>query len=278
MSYNNIEFWYQYDQNLNVHYMKRYINIVNSILNKGNRNLDYKEKHHIIPKSIDTRFDNKEYLIELSAREHFILHMILSKCFTNELKFKMEYAFVMMVVNSKYMQRDFKITSRVYNKCKVLNSEAAKARMSDPEIRKQISERQSKLMREKFNGGTFFDSAGIEAHNKGKISITDGVKNKYISKNEEIPDGWYVGNVQSKKDEQWHENLKKAWAENKENRTGKNHPMYGKGDLLKGAKNGRYGKPLKYINNGIKNKMVPPDKVEEFINNGWVLGKLKVKR
>lgn len=54
--------------------------------------------------------------------------------------------------------------------------------------------------------------------------------------------------------------------------------MYGKGYLLEGEKNGRYGIKLKYINNGVKNKMVPPNEVQNYLNSGWKLGQLRYNK
>ena len=50
--------------------------------------------------------------------------------------------------------------------------------------------------------------------------------------------------------------------------------MYGKGYLLQGSKNGRYGVKLKYMNNGIKNKMVKLNEVDTYLKNGWKFGML----
>ena len=36
------------------------------------------------------------------------------------------------------------------------------------------------------------------ASNKNKVCITDGAENKYINKNDDIPDNWYVGSTQNK--------------------------------------------------------------------------------
>lgn len=240
MNFNNIKFWLLYDENLNSHYIQRYIAFINSIINKGTRNLSYKETHHIVPRSIDNKFNKKEFTVELTAREHYISHMILAKCFTNNLKYKMEHAFTMMVFHKDMYERNYKVTSRVYEKCRLLNQERMKQVMNTPEMKEKVSRRQQKKMKEKYNGKTFFDSTGIPAPNKGKISITDGVRNKYICKDDVIPDGWWKGNTQKKKDDTWKKHLKDAWASNKENRTGKNHPMYGKGYLLEGERNGRY--------------------------------------
>ena len=39
---------------------------------------------------------------------------------------------------------------------------------------------------------------GKEPSNKGKIWITDGIKNKYVSKDFELPNGWRYGMVHHK--------------------------------------------------------------------------------
>lgn len=61
-----------------MNYKKHYdLLIENSI----NRNIEgYVEKHHIIPKSLGGS-DDKENLVKLSAREHFIAHLLLAKIY-----------------------------------------------------------------------------------------------------------------------------------------------------------------------------------------------------
>ena len=39
--------------NINFHYWDRYKNFIKNIQNKGRRKLQYKERHHIIPKCIN---------------------------------------------------------------------------------------------------------------------------------------------------------------------------------------------------------------------------------
>jgi hypothetical protein len=57
---------------------------------------DYKERHHIIPGSLDGD-DSKENLVSLSAREHFICHYLLVKmCIREDHIKKMVYALNMM--------------------------------------------------------------------------------------------------------------------------------------------------------------------------------------
>lgn len=109
------------------------------------------------------------------------------------------------------------------------------------------------------------------------IWITNGVQNKYIEKDKNIPLNWYKGCTQLERKPEWRQSLKNSWKKNKQNRVGKNHPMYNKGYLVKGERNGRYGKPLRYINNGVNNKMVPLDSVSLYLEKGWKLGQCENK-
>jgi hypothetical protein len=83
------------------------------------RKLDgYTERHHVIPKSLNGT-DNKTNLVDLTAREHFICHWLLTKMYTGEAKSKMIYALNGMKRNGKFTQRyETLITSRVYESLK----------------------------------------------------------------------------------------------------------------------------------------------------------------
>ena len=83
------------------------------------RTLDgYTERHHVIPKSLNGS-DDKNNLVDLTAREHFICHWLLTKMYTGEAKAKMVYALNGMKRNGKFTQRyETLITSRVYESLK----------------------------------------------------------------------------------------------------------------------------------------------------------------
>ena len=70
-------------------------------------------------------------------------------------------------------------------------------RLTDPHIRK-IKESFERKRAESPNGKVYFGNnfKGHNTHNKGKISITNGITNKYIDKDSDIPDGWRIGNTQ----------------------------------------------------------------------------------
>lgn len=72
-------------QEINYHYLNRYIKFITWCLNKReNIKFPNSEQHHIIPKSFDGQ-DIKENLIYLSYREHFIAHYILAKAFPHHI-------------------------------------------------------------------------------------------------------------------------------------------------------------------------------------------------
>jgi len=87
-----------------------------SIIQKAkNRILNcYKEKHHILPKCLGGK-DNQKNLVELTAREHFIVHMLLCKFTKAEAKIKMLYAFNFMSV-VRNNNRNYKINSMIAQK------------------------------------------------------------------------------------------------------------------------------------------------------------------
>ena len=82
----------------------------------------YTELHHIIPQSMGGSND-KENLVELTAREHFICHWLLIKMTDGEDRSKMLYALKGMKAENKYQQRyQTKITARVYETYKIEHS------------------------------------------------------------------------------------------------------------------------------------------------------------
>lgn len=100
--------------------MNKYENWYNSIVSNAKlRKINgYTERHHIVPVSLGGT-DNKENLVDLTAREHFICHWLLVKTQKGEARAKMVYALNGMKRNGHCTQRyETKITSRVYENLK----------------------------------------------------------------------------------------------------------------------------------------------------------------
>lgn len=89
----------------------------------------YTETHHIIPQSLGGGND-KENLVELTAREHFICHWLLIKMTEGEDRSKMLYALNGMKAENRYQQRyHTKITARVYENYRIEHAENHSKRM-----------------------------------------------------------------------------------------------------------------------------------------------------
>jgi hypothetical protein len=99
--------------------------------------IESKETHHILPRSLGGT-DDKDNLADLTPREHFVCHWLLTKIYTGEAKGKMINALYMMRAESNYQKRyHTKITSRVYaklrNEYRQYISNLNKGRIQPPE-------------------------------------------------------------------------------------------------------------------------------------------------
>ena len=84
----------------------------------GNRHVGYYEKHHILPKSLGGT-NNKENLVKLTAREHFLCHWLLVKMYDKGTieRNKMLCAFWRMQSVNNIHKRY--INSRAYEKLRI---------------------------------------------------------------------------------------------------------------------------------------------------------------
>lgn len=93
-------------------YSKYYYNIVNNAKSRELGSNTYTEKHHIIPKSCGGP-NSKDNLVRLTAREHFVCHLLLPKMLVGSNHHKMVHALWRMC-NS--LKSDYKINSKVYTR------------------------------------------------------------------------------------------------------------------------------------------------------------------
>ena len=100
-------------------YSKCYFNIINKAKSRACLPNIYREKHHIIPKSCggDNSVGN---LVKLTAREHFICHLLLPKMTIGNYHNKMVHALWRMC-NS--LKTDYKVNSKTYTKAREQHSQ-----------------------------------------------------------------------------------------------------------------------------------------------------------
>ena len=66
---------------INTRYLDRYVSFIDFRIDRVSL-VGYKEKHHILPKSLFPDFKkNKDNIIELTLREHYLVHWMLAKIF-----------------------------------------------------------------------------------------------------------------------------------------------------------------------------------------------------
>ena len=171
-----------------------YYSIVN---NAKSRHLDkkvYVERHHIIPRCLGGDND-KDNIATLTAREHFICHIILTKITEGREKYMMIHAAIGMKRSRKYQKRyinsrlyetvrkEFAQISSLRNKGKKASAEtraklslAGKGRVFTQEHKDKIS----KALKGKPKG-PMSDSEKLKRSvaNKGMVSPNKGNKGKY---------------------------------------------------------------------------------------------------
>lgn len=251
-------------EHINIHYFNRYKKFIDNIYAKGRRELDYKERHHIIPKCInESMYKNNANKINLTAREHFIAHKILAYCYEDNSYYNNKLVcawFSMSKLKMSSHKRDFSLTSRDYT---ILRQKYSVARKF---MQKEL------IKSDKYIN---FIGKGKPASNKGMIWITDGVNNAYIHKDVNIPKGWHKGSTQNRNEELHSKKLKDAWKRNRDNRIGENHPMFGKGYLLKGNPRLASTKCKKCMTNGEINKYVNLEEIDYYKSIGFTLGQCR---
>jgi hypothetical protein len=73
----------------------------------------YSEKHHIIPRTLGGKND-KSNIVVLTAREHFVCHLLLTKMLTDDNKHKMVYALHMLSNASNKLHQRYTPSSKLY--------------------------------------------------------------------------------------------------------------------------------------------------------------------
>ena len=98
------------------HQLNRYLKFIESC--KQQEINGFYEKHHIIPRSLGGT-DEVSNLVKLTARQHFIAHLILSKMFKGQSSIKMHHAAWNMVNRDKGIRTN----SRTYEELRKKRSE-----------------------------------------------------------------------------------------------------------------------------------------------------------
>ena len=257
-------------------YTKWYMNIVERA---KNRVVDgYTESHHIIPRCLGGS-DDKNNLVSLTAREHFICHLLLTKMSDNN---SLKYALQMMTVKNKHHGERHTPNSLLYEYTKTCNSIATSERLRGKvgynagrkkyrnletgEVR-LLKETPDLELWEKFGGSEEF-KALASSRSKGRVyyHCKETGEARGFKKGDVIPSGWVKGNPRA--DTSKFNNIKgSSYYHNPEN-----------GDIGRFQKGSQpigwvKGSCEKWINNGTDCKKL--NVISECMPDGWVLGRIR---
>lgn len=174
------------DHFLDNKYSKAYLKIVHHRQNNLHSSDVYTEKHHIIPKSIGGQ-NRKQNLLIVSAREHFILHWLLTKMCHGQQKYKMLEAFSIFQNNKN---RSLRLTSRKVQSIREANAIASSIRnMGNQHWKSRGPTTPELLQRQK-------------DHSSKCKWINDGISEKFEIDHEEYTQtgGWTYGRLKREKE------------------------------------------------------------------------------
>lgn len=153
-----------------------YQKIYNELIYKCQQRTDkpdtYCETHHIVPRSLGGN-DEETNLVVLTAREHYIAHLLLCKITHGNDRYKMIWAFGSMVMKQQ---------ERQLNSYQFENARKALSQPKSQEHKDAISTTMK---------GTLYATHTIE-----RIQVTNGETTQYVDKHElshYINNGWRVG-------------------------------------------------------------------------------------
>jgi hypothetical protein len=155
-----------------------YQRIHDAIIDRArNRKLQgYHEQHHVIPRCLGGT-DDKSNLVELTAREHFIVHKLLCEIYPNNDKlFYAYYAMGRLGVNTTG-KRDYIISSREYNW-----------------LREQHAIRMSLLYKGRFQAPTRLGHTNTTEHNQKIAKSISALGSRSIETRDKISDS-LLGNI-----------------------------------------------------------------------------------
>lgn len=173
----------------------KYYKWYQQLTSKQNRSLDcYTEKHHIIPRSMGGE-DSKENLVVLTAREHYIAHLLLTKCVKKSYRGKILCAYIMMAqVKDRNQERFYKINSRIFESRKIESNKLKMGYRHTKEAREKISKNLKGVPKPEF---TDEHKKNISEGHKGQKAWNKGLKGviKASARQKQIVSDLFKGTV-----------------------------------------------------------------------------------
>jgi len=176
-----------------MNYKKHYQNLVTSRNNRIVKEGEYYETHHILPKCMGGK-NNKENLVVLTAKEHYIAHWLLAKMYPNI--WKLKFAFYQM---SRMNKKNGRVISSIqYARAKKYYSEGCRQRIREynPGRSEKSRKKASERMRSSENPMIKYPEKNPflgKSYVTGRKFYNNGIKNLYLYPDDPIPQGYVPG-------------------------------------------------------------------------------------
>ncbi len=137
---------------------------------------DYIESHHIIPKSLGGTND-PDNLVQLTSREHFVCHLLLTKMVTGKAKRSMSYALWGMVNQKNKWQARHQIkSSKLYEYAKTLANQSLSTERKGKTLEERFGEEKASEIRLRFAQRKPRSSPNDEERSKIAKSVSESWK------------------------------------------------------------------------------------------------------
>ena len=231
-----------------------YLKIYNNLISRAKKRdiSGYYEKHHIVPTCLGGTND-KNNIVKLTGREHYIAHQLLVKIYPSNCS--IIHAAVMMTVSDKRQNRS---KNRLYEWLRIKHSNAAKKRTGkkNGSFGKHWYHNPNDLKTNLFSPGSEPKGwkLGRVPNNKCEVCDQDtGTKSRrfcdqHRPKSKTPSERGYKPTIKSRK----------KLSEYCKSRTREQHPQFGK----------------RWVNDGHVNLMIPKEQLEEYQQTGWNRGKI----
>jgi hypothetical protein len=217
----------------------------NIITKAKNRTLTcYTEKHHILPKCLGGS-NNEDNLVRLTAKEHFIVHMLLCKFTEGLAKRKMYFAFNAMcsLKLSNNNKRQYKVTSRIAHKLRIESLQFIKGN--------------------KFNVGRI-------PSKETRLKISESTKQKIANSLLGEKSYWFGRTHKQSTIE-----LMSKKAKGRKNALGTKHPKEFGDKIAKRMLGNKITLGMICVNKNGKTKMINKNKLQDYLTMGYSKGKIR---
>lgn len=158
----------------------------------------YTEKHHIIPKSLGGS-DEEVNLVKLTAREHFIAHLLLTEIYPESDALRYAVWAMANLQRNKYQLRNYKVSARLYERLKSHylkmkeNKIEYECSYCKKKVKRQVCHKRSRMF---CSRKCYIDAGGVTG---GEVHIYKGDQQKFVSKEDAKTyelQGWKRGRKQ----------------------------------------------------------------------------------